>query len=127
MNKDRLKQFLPADVFPVDEIDQMYAKELLGVTSGKQLERFIYKWEYWLDRGTWKLKEADWEWIQPLLVIIRSEKKMEKVDRFTPQFRQALALAVPDKLLMVRLVAMKFKVPWGLAYKRMKQEGVIKY
>ena len=81
---DKLKQFRPEDVTAVDEVPMIYSRELLNVTSGKQLERFIYKWEYWLQNPIHQLKEADWEWVHPCLVIIRS-RKPKMIDRDDPK------------------------------------------
>jgi len=124
---DKLKQFLPADVNNSDEIDQLFTAELLQVSNEEHFRRFLYKWEYWLDKETRKLKGSDWGMVNEFLIKLRTEKTITKEMMTDSKYLKALRLAVPSKIVLVSYQAKRFRVSWGFCYHQLRKAKAIKF
>ena len=110
------------------ELDRDFAKDLYEIepitseAACSQFQGFIDKWQYWLDDESKELEGKDWIWLCGLVQDCRKES-LSPEEKHLP----AMALLMPEKILKVSIIKSKFHVPWGCAYIRMKEEGVIKY
>jgi len=112
----------PEDIYYTTELDRDYANDLKSVCDGESLSAFVSRWGYWLDDSAKNLTANDWLTIKPLLADCRTEG-VEPEERHMI----ALDLLMPEKIVKVSMAANHFKVPWGCAYIRMKEEKMIKY
>lgn len=98
------------------ELDKNYADELKAVNTSKEFEEFIVKWNDWLDNSTKKLTGKDW-----------NKNRLDKARRkkVEPFDDEMCALLMPSKIIKVSIMASQFKVPWGTAYIRMKENGIL--
>lgn len=112
----------PEEVGYITPLDKDYAAGLKAVVGPKSFQRFLDKWDYWLDEDTRKLTGKDWASIGLLLEDCRKEDVVPE-NKHDP----AMALVMPEKMMKVTMVAIKFGAPWGCAYIRMKEDGVIDY
>jgi len=112
----------PEDVGCITELDRDCAKAFKEVCDGETLVQFLAQWGYWLDDSTKGLKAEDWESLKPLIDDCRTEGIWPE-----KKHNVAMALIMPERIIRVSITADQFKVPWGLAYIRMKEEKVIKY
>ncbi len=115
-----MKKINPEDISYLTELDKQYSKELKKIANTKEFKVFLERWEYWLDEDTNKLK--DWNLIKPFVADCRNEKIVPE-EKHGP----AIALLMPERIFRVSIKAINFKAPWGCAYKRMKDTGVIDY
>lgn len=112
----------PEDVYYTTDLDLDYVKALKEVCDGESLVLFLAQWGYWLDDCTKALKAEDWETLKPLMDDCRTEGVWPE-----EKHNVAMALIMPKRIMRVSITADHFKVPWGCAYIRMKEEKVIKY
>lgn len=118
----------PSEITYTTDLDREYAKDLceIGIipnqASCDRFQEFLYKYEYWLDEKSKSLKGEDFVWLQPLIADCRN-------DNVVPESKHlpAMALLMPERLLIVSMIKTKFKVPWGCAYIRMREEGKIDF
>lgn len=96
------------------QLDENYADELKSINTSKEFEKFIVKWNDWLDNSTKKLTGKDF-----------NKKRLDKARRkkVEPFDGEICALLLPSKIITVSIVANQLKVPWGTAYIRMKETG----
>jgi len=112
----------PEDVGYLTELDKDFIKELKAVHDDASFQSLLDSWNYWLDPDTQKLKGSDWPWISPLLDDTRNDNVIPE-DKHEP----AIKLVMPERIVKITMAAYKFKVPWGLAYLRLKEAGKITY
>ncbi len=92
------------------------------VVDEESFGRFLIEWRYWLDDGIKKMKGERWAKLAPLIKDCQTEG-LESKDKHN----QALALLMPEKIFRVSIEAIRFGVPWGCAYLRLKEMKIIKY
>lgn len=109
----------PEEVTYYTNMVELYAEALKAVTNQDEFDQFIATWEYWLDDPIPRV----WSEIAPDIEKCRPEK----YDENDQPSEAAMALVCPSKLLEVGMVAAECCAPWGCAYIRMKELGVIKY
>jgi hypothetical protein len=112
----------PEQINYITELDVDYGKALKEVDSSEAFNVFLTEWDYWLDESTKKLSGADWAHLVPLIEDCRTEG-VEPEEKHMP----AIELMMPAKIIRVSILAQQYKVPWGCAYIRMKEEGVINW
>ncbi len=119
---------LPEDIGYMTELDKEYSRDLyeIGLDNSKaacgQFQGFLDKYQYWIDDESKKLSGNDWERMCFLVADCRSEKIVPE-DMHKP----AMSLMMPEKIFKVSITANRFKVCWGCAYIRLKEEGLIEY
>lgn len=104
------------------ELDREYAEDLKKVKTGLDFFGFRKRWLYWLDHEVKGLDWRDWRWVYPLLEECRDEMCCP-----SEKHRIAMKLAMPEKIIYVSMVANEFKIPWGAAYIRLRERGIISY
>jgi hypothetical protein len=117
-------QVSPEVVTHYSELGFDYAKELSTVSSGDELVAFIDKWRYWIDPDAQNFKNDEWDYVEKWRSIYQDK------DAIIPDGdidNRVLALLLPSRLVHVQLYASQFMVPWGTAYLRLKDEGLIDY
>jgi hypothetical protein len=112
----------PEDVYYTTNLDRDYVTALKEVCDGESLVQFLAQWGYWLDDSAKALKSEDWETLKPMMDDCRTEGVWPE-----EKHSVAMALIMPERIMRVSITADQFKVPWGCAYIRMKEEKVIKY
>lgn len=115
--------FIPENVGYQTELDHEFAMDLKKVKTGLDFFGFLKRWNYWLDEETKEnIGWRDWKWIKPLLDDCRREGCCP-----TEKHKPAMSLAMPSKIFYISLVASEYKVPWGTAYIRCRERGIIDY
>ena len=112
----------PEDVTYLTELDEQFVEDLKNIESSTQFAGFLETWNYWLDDESKKLEGKDWSRMASLLTDCRKEGVIPE-DKHMP----AIALAMPEKITKVSLIKIKFMVPWGCAYKRLREDGLIDF
>lgn len=106
----------PEDIGYMTEIPEIYSAALKSVTNQDEYDQFVREWLYWLDIPV----PAVWDEIAPQLALGRVDGEHEPSDA-------AVHLLIPHKIMKVAIVAMECHCPWGCAYIRMKEMGMIKF
>ncbi len=124
-----MKAIMPGNISYMSMTDSDFTKDLRDINpisinqaTMDQFQGFLDKWDYWLDEETKRLSGIDWAWLAPLVEDCRKESVVP-----TKKHDPAIALTMPEKLIKVTITAGKFGVPWGCAYIRMKEEGMVDY
>lgn len=112
----------PEEVGYITDLDSIFAKALKNVNDAEAFGTFLKEWNYWLDEETKKLTGDDWQSMKPLIDDCR-KNGIEPEDKHLP----AMALLMPEKIFRVGIIAHEFGAPWGCAYIRMKEQGVIDF
>lgn len=110
----------------IAETDHDYVRELDKATSLKLLGNLLADWEplVWdarADFSKYITNEAEFEKWRKFLTEERKGKAHSK-----QAYVMYASITLPAPLMVVTEVAMKFKVPWGTAFIRMREEGVLK-
>jgi hypothetical protein len=108
------------DISYLTELDKEYAQSLLNVKDAASFQKFLDEWECWLDEESQDLVGSDWRWLEPLIADTRKEG-ITPEDKHEP----AISLVLPKKIFRVTITANHFKVPWGTAYIRMHEQGLL--
>ncbi len=106
------------------ECDKEYSDGLKNCDSLSKLVAYVVKWKplasdaYEIVRF---MNTIDWD------EFLKGWKK-ERRGKFAGEEWSAKygAIILPEMLLRVSMTAMQFKVPWGLAFHRLKDNGLIK-
>lgn len=101
-----------------------YVEDIRSAKSPEELKVKLVKWQ-WIAEDACiaadKIDKTNWkEWKQFLKDSKREDIiiKEDLMDKYGP-------ILLPEKMLNVSLVATKFNAPWGAAYNRMLEEGVL--
>lgn len=115
----------PEEVGYTTDLDRLYGEALQRVLDGELFASFLKEWDHWLDDSSKTLTADDWERIEPLIADCRPDKPFQ--ESMLETHKTAIVLLMPEKIVKVSMVAGKYHVPWGCAYIRMKEDGIIKY
>ena len=98
-----------------------YAKEIYAAKTRADLERVIRSWQPLAPDALEVVRTMDDAAFDRFRVgIAKGRKKQYAGDEWAAEFG---AIIVPEKMLRATMVAERFKVPWGLAWLRLKQTG----
>ena len=112
----------PEDVTYMTELARDFSQALMKVDSENSFGDFLLKWKYWLDKETKEYVKHDWEWLKPLIDDCRTEGVIPE-DRHEP----AIKLIMPKNIVIISIMADRFKVPWGCIYINMKEDVLLDF
>lgn len=114
----------PKNLNYLDECDEQYIEELNKCCCLLDIQKVTEKWQ-WIARDAYLTTMA---WSQSDFKAFQKWRELEAKGEFQGE-QQAVMYGVvlmPEKLFKVSIVKSQFHVPWGIAYKRMKDEGLLK-
>ncbi len=112
----------PEEVGYITELDSEYTAAIKEIHDHASFEAHLKRFEYWLDEDIKKMTGPDWDWLASLVKDCQTQG-VEPEDKHSP----AISLLMPERIFRVSMEAVRFKVPWGCAYIRLKEEKLIKY
>lgn len=108
----------------LDECDDDYIEELKHCYCLYDLQKVTEKWK-WIARDAYLLTMS---WTPDDFKAYQKWRKLEAEGKFQGEKQAELygPILMPEKLFQISIVKIQFHVPWGTAYIRMKQEGLLK-
>lgn len=104
--------------YTTEGVEKQYSADIFAAKSADDLRRVLVEWKWCADDALATIKDIDWEDFQRGLKL---EHKGEFAgESWTTKYG---AIVAPEKMIRTRMVADQFKVPWGLAWIRQREEA----
>lgn len=97
-----------------------YMKELDKAETLEDLKRLMNEWE----PLAWDAKDIVRDMDEARFAAFRKALKSERRGKFSGN-KDAAVILMPEVMFKVSIIANKFFAPWGCAFKRMQDEGLI--
>jgi len=116
----------PHQVSPLLEPVQEYCDQ---VRSAKDLEQLLQRLSLWqwvasdaiLDAT--KMKPSDWDEWRQYVTDAQSEEASAKIPEAL--HLKYISILMPADMVKASMVSMQFNAPWGVAFNRLSQEGLL--